>query len=280
MSNIAKPLEDDEVEEVDEDDSSVDETKKTVSGFTPTQRVSWPWGSAKPLNEPETALDSAKGTRGESGRINRTLGNQEGAEKARQDDHRADSVVGDSHRGSFEAKLASGFARQAGKHTAYSGPLTRGGRLKVFDEEVSAEELEEWGDRAGEAIELAKKLFHGRTATILDGRLINPLRGQPRRSVEDLAAQFGIKAKQVYKIEDVAKRRLLAALKQQPEDSPREWEWDLVFAGEAWTEVPPPGPRFVVLGSNLKIAADGKLWVREQRWHRIRKPKKPTKESR
>jgi hypothetical protein len=110
MSKIAKPLEDHEAEFVDEDDSSLDETKKAGSGFTPTQKVSWPWGSAEPPKEPETALDTATGARSESGRISRTLGNREEAEKARVDDHRPDSTVGDSHRGSHEARLASGFS--------------------------------------------------------------------------------------------------------------------------------------------------------------------------
>jgi hypothetical protein len=209
MSKIAKPLQDDEVEEVDEDDSSVDETKKAASGFTPTQRVSWPWGSAEPPNEPETALDAAKGTRGESGRTNRTLGGREEAEKASQDDHRPDSVVGDSHSGSFEAKLASGFARQAGRHTAYTGPLTRGGRVKIFAETVGAEQLDEWTERVPELAKLAKELFRGRNATILEGRILNPLLGKPQRSAEDLAAQFNVKPARIYKIAEKRLRHLL-----------------------------------------------------------------------
>ena len=47
MSDVAKPLSDDEVEFADEDPGSVEETKKAVSGFTPTQKVSWPWAAPR-----------------------------------------------------------------------------------------------------------------------------------------------------------------------------------------------------------------------------------------
>jgi hypothetical protein len=90
MTKVAKPLPDGEIEFVDEDEGSVEETKKAVSGFTPTQRVSWPWGSAAPPKEPESALDADKRTRSEGGKVNRVLGNREEAEKVRQEDHRPD----------------------------------------------------------------------------------------------------------------------------------------------------------------------------------------------
>jgi hypothetical protein len=94
MSKVAKPLQESEFVNEDgneiefiEDDSSVDETKKAAAGFTPTQPVSWPFGSAQPPQEPESALDAAERVPGEAAKVNRTLENQEEAEKARQDDH-------------------------------------------------------------------------------------------------------------------------------------------------------------------------------------------------
>ena len=60
MSEFAKPLEDNEVEFVDEDESSLDEAKKAKIGFTPTQTVSWPFSKAQPPKEAESQLETAE----------------------------------------------------------------------------------------------------------------------------------------------------------------------------------------------------------------------------
>src|SRR5690349_2947476 len=100
--------------------------------------------------------------------------------------------------GSIEAKYATGFTRQAGKHTAHTGPLTRGGRLKIFGE-VSAAERDKWRQRAAELDEIVKKELHGRNATIFEGRVTDSLLGRgPKRSAEELATQLGINAARVY----------------------------------------------------------------------------------
>jgi hypothetical protein len=215
MSEIAKPLQDHEAKFVDEDDSSVDETKKAVAGFTPTQPVSWPFSTAQPPQspeEPETPLDTAGRTRGEGAQVNRVLANQEEAEKARQDDHRYDPNPGGGSVAKIEAKYETGFTRQAGKYTAHTGPLTRGsGRLKVFAESISAEELEEWTDQAKDFEKVAKQVLRGRDATIFEARVLSPMLGGPQRTPEDCAAQFNIKVGRVYKIEKQAQRKVEAA---------------------------------------------------------------------
>jgi hypothetical protein len=200
LSEIAKPLQDNEVEFKDEDDCSAAEIKKAVVGFTPTQKVSWP-GDASPEREPERSPQEADGrTRGEHAKTNRVLDGREEAEKARQEDHRHESVVGDSHRGSFEAKCASGFTRQAGKHTDYSGPLTRGGRLKIFPDSSSEVEIQHDLEILQD---IAKRVLHGRNATIFQKLVIEPLAdGRRHPPVEDVAAQFNVTPKRAYKIRD------------------------------------------------------------------------------
>jgi len=194
MSKVAKSVSDDEVEFVDEDDGSVEETKKAVTGFTPTQRVSWPWGSATPPKEPEGALDADQRTRVEGAKANRVLANREEAEKARQEDHRVDPGT------SIEAKYATGFSRQAGKHTAHTAPLTRGGRLKIFPESIDQDELYFDLEKLGE---IAKRKLHGRNATVFEKLVMKPLADGTRHPpVKEVAAQLNIKERLVYKIRD------------------------------------------------------------------------------
>jgi hypothetical protein len=199
MSDVAKPLRDDEVEFKDEDDCSAAEVKKAVSGFTPTQKVSWPL-DASPPREPEAAPEEAdQRTRSEHKKANRVLDSRKEAEKARQDDHRHDSVVGASHRGAFEARWGSGgFTRESGKHTAHTGPLTRGsGRLKILPD-ASGHEIECDLDTLQE---IAKRVLRGRNATIFEKLALKPLEdGNRKPPVREVAAQFNIKESRVYKI--------------------------------------------------------------------------------
>jgi hypothetical protein len=68
----------------------------------------------------------------------------------------------------------------------------------------------EWiEEHAEELSELAKDILHGRNATVFEGRVLDPLEGRPKRSVEDLAAQFGVTEKRIYKIEDDCRRRVV-----------------------------------------------------------------------
>jgi hypothetical protein len=148
MSKIAKPLQDHEVEFVDEDDSSV----------------------------------------------------------AEQDGHRPDRG------GSIEAKWASGHTRVAGKHVTNPGLLTCDGRAKILPESLSAEQLDEWTEQAEEFAKVAKQVLHGRNATIFEHRVLNPMLGQPGRPVDDLAAQFNVAAKRIYKLEAQALKKVQAAV--------------------------------------------------------------------
>jgi len=214
MRKIAKPLSDDELEFVDEDDGPVEETRKAVTGFTPTQGVSWPWGSAAPPKEAESALDADKRTRIDAAKANRVLGNREEADKARQEDHRADPGT------SIEAKYATGFTREAGKHVAHTGPLTRdSGRLKIFPEGKDWEWIEE---NTAILQDTAKQVLHGRNATIFENCVTNPLRGlgNYKSAVQDMAARFNIPDTRVYKIIDKCKQRVTRAIRGVPHERP------------------------------------------------------------
>ena len=76
---------------------------------------------------------------------------------------------------------------------------------------------EKWADRTAELADAVGKVLRGRNATIFEGRVLDPLRGRPKRSVDDLAAQFGITTKRVYKIVERCSDRVIAALSAPPE---------------------------------------------------------------
>jgi hypothetical protein len=118
MSEVAKPLSDDEIEPVDEDDGPVEETKRAVSGFTPTQNVSWP-GDASPPREPESGAAQAHHiTRGQHAKVNKVLDAREEAEKARVEDHRFDPGTSIEARGDVAAELKRLVAEQRAQELA------------------------------------------------------------------------------------------------------------------------------------------------------------------
>jgi hypothetical protein len=111
----------------------------------------------------------------------------------------------------YEAKRATGFTSDgSGKRIAADGLVSRGGYRRIIPGETTEEENKrEW--RAEELATIAAEIFSGRNATIFEGRILNPLMGRPKRSVEDLAAQFGIPTQRVYKIEERCRERVMAA---------------------------------------------------------------------
>ncbi len=124
----------------------------------------------------------------------------------------------------YEAKAASGFARRAGKHVAWSGPLQRNGRAKVFNEET---EHEAWlaEQNTHELIEIAERVLHHRNATVFDGLVLAPIRKLPGRTVDSLAAQFGVDAARIYRIKNDCVARIKSELgkaRAAPE-APRLW---------------------------------------------------------
>jgi hypothetical protein len=114
----------------------------------------------------------------------------------------------------FEARRASGFTKVDGRHVAADGLVSRIGYRRIIPEHLleTVWDRETWADRAAELADVAGKVLHGRNATIFEGRVLDPLRGRPKRSVDDLAAQFGITTKRVYNIEERCSDRVKAAL--------------------------------------------------------------------
>jgi hypothetical protein len=111
----------------------------------------------------------------------------------------------------YEAKWAAGYTKVGGKYIAADGLVSRGGFRRIIPEETDWDR-EKWAERAAELADAAGKILHGRNATIFEGRVLDPLRGRPKRSVDDLAAQFGIAPKRVYKIVERCSDRVMAAL--------------------------------------------------------------------
>jgi hypothetical protein len=102
----------------------------------------------------------------------------------------------------FEAKLTSGFVEtKSGKHVAFGGLTDRKGRRKVFpmqtDEEAWTAEI-----NTNELMDIAETILHGRNATVFEGLVLRPLRGLPKRTVDDLAKQFGILPARIYRIKN------------------------------------------------------------------------------
>lgn len=113
----------------------------------------------------------------------------------------------------YDAKAHSGFVRKNGKHVAWSGPLQRNGRVKIFDDKSGHDKwLSEQNHH--ELIDIASKVLHGRNATVFDGLVLDPLRGQPKRTVESLATQFGVPTARIYRIKNECVERIKSELKK------------------------------------------------------------------
>jgi len=114
----------------------------------------------------------------------------------------------------FEDRQASGFKRVAGRHVAADGLVSRRGNRRIIPDHLleTVWDRDKWADRTAELADVAGKIFHGRNATIFEGRVLDPLMGKPKLPAVDLAKQFGIKTKLVYKIEKRCWDRVEAAL--------------------------------------------------------------------
>ena len=99
--------------------------------------------------------------------------------------------------GATEAKLAAGFTKIGGKHVAADGLVSRRGYRRIIPNAGTDPDWLEY--RAEQLAEIASKVLHGRNATIFEARVIAPLKGLPKWSVEDLAKQFGVTPKRIYR---------------------------------------------------------------------------------
>jgi hypothetical protein len=119
--------------------------------------------------------------------------------------------------GKVEAFRGSGHAKAAGKHVSADGLVARSGRRRIAPEFMLSDihDRELWADRADQVADTAKEVLRGRNATVFEGRVIAPLRGDPKRSVEELAAQFGVSSAKIHKITERAKDRVLEVFRQR-----------------------------------------------------------------
>src|SRR5262245_45882921 len=149
----------------------------------------------------------------------------------------------------WEDRRTTGFVKSGGKHTQATGLVSRRGYKRIVPDADSWME-EQGADVAQELIEVAGKILHGRNATVFEGRVLAPLQGKPRRSVDDLAKQFNVRAARIYKIVDDCKRKIERALAKPPEDvalyrgilngdNPQAWETCAVCGREyIWNVLP------------------------------------------
>jgi hypothetical protein len=74
--------------------------------------------------------------------------------------------------------------------------------------------------------EIAARVLHGRNATVFEKHVTNPLIGLPKSSVRELAAQFGVTEKRIYKILDSCKQRIIRTARGEPPvRNPRKSQW-------------------------------------------------------
>lgn len=116
----------------------------------------------------------------------------------------------------FEAKSATGFALVGGKHVATDGVVSREGYRRIVPDSGLEVGWLEW--RTETLAMVAKEVLRGRSATVFEARVLNPLMGLPKRSAEDLARQFGCTLARIYKIVDDAKEKLMAAVARYEQD--------------------------------------------------------------
>src|SRR5262249_47232492 len=94
----------------------------------------------------------------------------------------------------FESKWASGYTKTAGKTVVCDGLVSRKGNRRILpndDDDGWLERCKEY--RLDELEAIAKEIFHGRNATVFEGLVLAPLRGERGRTVEELANQFGLR---------------------------------------------------------------------------------------
>src|SRR5262249_13153455 len=106
----------------------------------------------------------------------------------------------------YESRWAAGYTKVAGKTTVADGVLSRGGFRRILpndDDDGWLKHCKEY--RLRELEDIAKDIFHGRNATVFEGLLLAPLRGERGRTVEELADQFGLTPQQIYKIKNKCK---------------------------------------------------------------------------
>src|SRR5262245_9955104 len=84
----------------------------------------------------------------------------------------------------WEAKWVAGFIKDAGKHVAAGGLVSRGGYRRVFRDSPDWRDVD-W--QAEKLEEVAAEVLHGRNATVFENLVINPIRRRPGKSVKALA---------------------------------------------------------------------------------------------
>jgi len=117
-----------------------------------------------------------------------------------------------------QAKWSTGVAKIDGRHIAVDGLVARSGRRRILPGGNDDDWLLEL--YAEQLAALAGRVLHGRSATVFQGRILNPLMGLPQIAVESLAAQFAVSTVEIYKILDRAKLKLKVAAMN--DKSPRE----------------------------------------------------------
>lgn len=112
----------------------------------------------------------------------------------------------------FEAKSAAGFVKVGGKHIKADGLVSKRGNRRIIP--AGYEEDKMLVEDRIERLATATKVLHGRNATVFEKLYLNPLQGKRKATAEELAKQFGVEVRQIYKIAERAKERVTEEVKR------------------------------------------------------------------
>jgi hypothetical protein len=185
MPKIAKPIGED-ANELKDEAIDKDLSREIIKPDKPAKRFGGRWNEGfRSRDEIVRPLAPRGGGKAEAGRV-----------------YRPNDIA------KIEIFRARGFAKVAGRHVMADGLVARSGRRRIFPDHANMRELE---DRADVLLAIAKQVLRGRNATVFEGRVIDPLLGRPKRSVEELAAQFGVSPAKIHKITERCKERVSEA---------------------------------------------------------------------
>ena len=143
----------------------------------------------------------------------------------------------------FENRRVSGFDRIGGKWSKADGLISRGGYRRILPESRSDSWLLDY--QIEELEDVAKEVLRERWATVFESLVLDPLRGKPGKTIDDLARQFGVSAEQISRIKYKCKlrvegeldaRREAFAKKNAPEADETCEVCGRTYGAKAWPE--------------------------------------------
>jgi hypothetical protein len=106
----------------------------------------------------------------------------------------------------FENRRTSGFDRIGGKWSKADGLVSRKGYRRILPESRP----DSWAldYQLDELEDVSRTVLRERKATVFENLVLDPLRGKPGKTIDDLAKQFGVSVDAIYRIKNKCKVRI------------------------------------------------------------------------